>query len=559
MAEAPPGDGHRAWEVDAELILSILSEANMTFWAAAGPEHEYAIRLWNPGAERIYGHKREDALGKSYLDLFVNPLERATAIEDHARIIANGEVYDWDWAADDLTADGNVRTMLTHCFPVRDPEGDGWLLAELGVDISDFNRASQKLRSVRDNEYRRQEMNLARSIGGIGQAVAEMGADGTLAAVAMAVLQAASDAVPSIAQATVLLADSQRFELEGEATLARRRSEFPFDVDGAFADVFEKDSPIYFDFNDREGPSSKYVLPSRRSSKRSFAMFPLRGIQTRQLGAIALALTTGRAFEQDERERLETLAAFAGPLVSVAQELQRTREDENRRRFAEQQETIFNSVLHTVGNEAFTLRGTTDRLQRVLEESGLVGEGLDLLRKIQAQSEQLNSSLQALRYQLEASDATESVVVQDVVNAVVNPLRNRFSTVEISVDVDESHRSLIPQIWVRHIVQNIIDNAVQILQETDGGGEVVVSSSKGTDGVISLHIEDNGPGVDETIRASLFEKGVSRRTGGTGQGLHIARDLVRSAGGDVALLPPQPGGLGGAHFRIDLPSEGIGE
>ena len=108
-------------------------------------------------------------------------------------------------------------------------------------------------------------------------------------------------------------------------------------------------------------------------------------------------------------------------------------------------------------------------------------------------------------------------------------------------------------------MQNIIDNAVQILQETDGGGEVVVSSSKGTDGVISLHIEDNGPGVDETIRASLFEKGVSRRTGGTGQGLHIARDLVRSAGGDVALLPPQPGGLGGAHFRIDLPSEGIGE
>jgi two-component system nitrogen regulation sensor histidine kinase GlnL len=42
----------------------------------------------------------------------------------------------------------------------------------------------------------------------------------------------------------------------------------------------------------------------------------------------------------------------------------------------------------------------------------------------------------------------------------------------------------------------------------------------------SLQVEDNGPGVPEELRASIFYPLVTGRANGTGLGLAVAQDLV---------------------------------
>jgi signal transduction histidine kinase len=100
---------------------------------------------------------------------------------------------------------------------------------------------------------------------------------------------------------------------------------------------------------------------------------------------------------------------------------------------------------------------------------------------------------------------------------------------------------------------NLIENA---LRHTPAGTEIRVSC-EAADGYATLIVQDNGPGVAEELRASLFERfvrGSGDRGGSFGLGLAIVRAVAESHGGTVALEPA----LRGARFVVRVPlAEGL--
>ena len=64
---------------------------------------------------------------------------------------------------------------------------------------------------------------------------------------------------------------------------------------------------------------------------------------------------------------------------------------------------------------------------------------------------------------------------------------------------------------------------------------------------VQIDITDNGPGVPEAIRDTLFEPLVSMRAGGSGLGLALARRIAAAHGGTIALVGP-------STFRVELPN-----
>ncbi len=65
---------------------------------------------------------------------------------------------------------------------------------------------------------------------------------------------------------------------------------------------------------------------------------------------------------------------------------------------------------------------------------------------------------------------------------------------------------------------------------------------------VELEVQDEGPGVPEERRESVFE-GDTQRHGGAGVGLRHARAMARTAGGDLRMVD----GSGGATFRLTWP------
>jgi two-component system osmolarity sensor histidine kinase EnvZ len=95
----------------------------------------------------------------------------------------------------------------------------------------------------------------------------------------------------------------------------------------------------------------------------------------------------------------------------------------------------------------------------------------------------------------------------------------------------------------RRAITNLVDNARRHANTIALAAAIVGRS-------VQITVDDDGPGIPEDRRESVFRPFESDATGGTGLGLTIARDIVRAHGGDIRLEDSPQGGL---RARIRLP------
>lgn len=99
------------------------------------------------------------------------------------------------------------------------------------------------------------------------------------------------------------------------------------------------------------------------------------------------------------------------------------------------------------------------------------------------------------------------------------------------------------------VVVNLLRNAAQ--NNPAAGAAVRLRASLGGDRAVHLTVDDNGPGVPEEHREAIFRQGFALRSGGSGQGLALVREVVeREMRGSVRCDRSE---LGGARFLLTFP------
>ena len=106
---------------------------------------------------------------------------------------------------------------------------------------------------------------------------------------------------------------------------------------------------------------------------------------------------------------------------------------------------------------------------------------------------------------------------------------------------------------LQQVLLNLMINAQQAITAERGYGTIRLTlAPDGADRIV-LTVEDDGPGVPESIRQAIFDPFYTTKPAGqgTGLGLSISAEIIRAHGGAISVDSP-PGG--GALFRIALPS-----
>jgi CheY-like chemotaxis protein/anti-sigma regulatory factor (Ser/Thr protein kinase) len=105
---------------------------------------------------------------------------------------------------------------------------------------------------------------------------------------------------------------------------------------------------------------------------------------------------------------------------------------------------------------------------------------------------------------------------------------------------------------VRQVAVNLVANAIKFTQR----GEVVVRVRR-EDAQLVIDVEDTGIGIPEASRDRIFEpffqvdRAASKRLGGSGVGLALAKRFAEMVGGQLSLLDSVEGE--GSTFRFTLP------
>lgn len=101
---------------------------------SGGSDDDYRIIAWNRGASRIYGYTGEEAIGSSYLDLFVEDAARDQSMVDANNLIEGLYVHPVNCLAIDHNKKGEELILLTNVFRYEF-EGKGYQ-AEIAVDLT---------------------------------------------------------------------------------------------------------------------------------------------------------------------------------------------------------------------------------------------------------------------------------------------------------------------------------------------------------------------------------------------------------------------------------------
>ena len=170
--------------------------------------------------------------------------------------------------------------------------------------------------------------------------------------------------------------------------------------------------------------------------------------------------------------------------------------------------------------------------------------------------DELNSDVEEMEHMLEGYltfargegiETPRPSNVSTILNEAVAQAHRKSEAVNLHTE-GELIVPLRPQAFKR-CMTNLIDNAIRYADHV-----TVRAGMRGK--AIEITVDDDGPGIPEDQREEVFksfyriDNSRNPETGGVGLGLTIARDVIRSHGGDI-ILSDSP--LSGLRARVRLP------
>lgn len=211
-------------------------------------------------------------------------------------------------------------------------------------------------------------------------------------------------------------------------------------------------------------------------------------------------------------------------------------------------------VAHEIGNPLAAIRGLLDLMQMGdLSED----EEREFIARIQRETERIHHTIRDL-LDFSRSGPTQETRVEssaDLVEVVADTVRlidrqTRFRDIDLVVRLDEG----LPRVRgdrerLRQLLLNLLFNAADAI---GGAGRIDVRATNGG-GVVTLIVEDDGPGIAHEILHHVFDPFVTTKPPGqgTGLGLAVCHTIVERLGGSIEGKNRIEGG---ATFSVTLPA-----
>jgi two-component system sporulation sensor kinase A len=196
------------------------------------------------------------------------------------------------------------------------------------------------------------------------------------------------------------------------------------------------------------------------------------------------------------------------------------------------------SAAHEIKNELGPLLGYMSMIERGGKdpvESGMIRIMRESVRRVHEHVEQI---LEPLRPRVRTRGA---VVLSESIEGILVLLRRagRLRRIKLTVDREGDDEVVVhaDKDEVHQIALNLITNAIDGLGDGDGSerGSIFVRQWYEADFGV-LQVADDGMGIPEELRARVFEPFFTTKgSGGTGLGLPVVHDIVRSLRGRVTL------------------------
>lgn len=215
-------------------------------------------------------------------------------------------------------------------------------------------------------------------------------------------------------------------------------------------------------------------------------------------------------------------------------------------------------LAHEVKNPLSGIRGAAQLL-----ELGAAESDRELCLLIQDEADRIKNLVERMDMFSDRPIECGEVNIHEVLDHVRRIALSGFAGhLRVVQDYDPS----LPPVWgnrdqLVQILLNLVKNAAEAVDPREGEIQLVTAyhhgvriavpgSSERVHLPLTVMVRDNGPGIAEEVRATLFEPFVTTKRGGQGLGLALVAKLVTDQGGLIE-CDSRPGRT---NFRLSLPA-----
>ncbi|HET7543142.1 MAG TPA: HAMP domain-containing sensor histidine kinase [Polyangiaceae bacterium] len=203
------------------------------------------------------------------------------------------------------------------------------------------------------------------------------------------------------------------------------------------------------------------------------------------------------------------------------------------------------AVLHELNNPLHALGLLLDEYQACADDSS---QRAELVERAHAQVRRALTHLETLRsMQGGGEPEAQPIALERVLGTLAADVSALGETsIRVHTECPAPVTINADPGYLRAILENLLDNSLHALRAARGG-VVTLSLSTEADRAI-VRVADDGPALDPSVRATLFDPLRTTKSHGLGLGLPIARALARAMHGELALDP-----AASKCFRLELP------
>ncbi len=201
-------------------------------------------------------------------------------------------------------------------------------------------------------------------------------------------------------------------------------------------------------------------------------------------------------------------------------------------------------VIHILSNELKTSSGNIAALARKLPEGSNILSELDY---VQFQIERINKLTSLLtKANLKILKESTKVDIPKYIKEYLSEYKATINDIQFNDKFTTPFLRKISLLDLSVIMDNLISNSKKA-----GANKIYIDfRNEGK----NLHVDfsDNGKGVDDTLleSQSLFERGITNRSGGSGIGLSTIKETMRNMFGDILFMGNNLYFNNGATFRL---------
>ena len=225
-------------------------------------------------------------------------------------------------------------------------------------------------------------------------------------------------------------------------------------------------------------------------------------------------------------------------------------------------------MLHTYREDLLAQKARSERLSTFGQLVGSIGHELRNPLGV------MESSLYILRGRIPEGDARalkhvdrigeQLVIANTIISDLLDMIRDkpllptslrldevmRAAAAQLRLELDLQPLAGLPELrgdpsQLRQVFVNLLSNA----REAAGPQGTLTLDARIDAATVAVGVSDDGPGVNPSVRARLFEPLVTTRQKGIGLGLSLVKRIVERHGGTVSYEPRGPG----ARFVVHLP------